>query len=459
MEVEALGVLRPTPRAAVGNVLGWIGSVLVHVGIFVYIQWYASMPPLGFEVQLPAEVEFGIAEGMAVSEPEAPASTPPATAPDPGQAEGDGPSRDAGVGDAGARRPRRDAGPPVDGAVDAASLIARARGPDAGVALASEESGAAAGAGGRAGMGAYAPPGAQLALRLDMARIRRSRLAPDVRDLLRAIPDWQALLEGSGIAPVDDLDRVLIASPNMQRSRLVMAGRYEGDVERVRAAVARMAQARNLDAPWRDVGGIPVAPWRNADATERNIALVGPQQFAITRPEDLPRVLAVAHARAEEQRRAGTTPVSDAEALLSMAEGEVLSFEIEGARAFVRGAARGIPTRMHVGVRELPTGRVAVDADGSFADDTEAQDARDYWDHIREGYARNPFVSLMGLSTPLRNGTIEVTGRRLRFRTEASPQQVRVVLGYLRSALAARRDPTRLPPPGGAQPAPPAPPP
>jgi hypothetical protein len=74
--------------------------------------------------------------------------------------------------------------------------------------------------------GSALPPGAQIAVRVDMQRIRASPIAEDVRGLLAAIPDWKALLDGSGIDPVDDIDRLLLATPNLQRSRVVIAGRY-----------------------------------------------------------------------------------------------------------------------------------------------------------------------------------------------------------------------------------------
>ena len=49
------------------------------------------------------------------------------------------------------------------------------------------------------------PPGAQLALRIDMKRVRESPLGPDVTRFLHGVPDWQLILAGSGIDPVADL--------------------------------------------------------------------------------------------------------------------------------------------------------------------------------------------------------------------------------------------------------------
>ena len=52
------------------------------------------------------------------------------------------------------------------------------------------------------GLAALSPPGAQLALRIDLDGIRGSPLASDVSDLLGGIPDVHALLDGSEIDPV-----------------------------------------------------------------------------------------------------------------------------------------------------------------------------------------------------------------------------------------------------------------
>lgn len=447
-------------------------SVAVHLAILAYVSWYADTPDLGFEITLPAEVEFGLTEGATVQGGMTAAPTP-ATPPggENAAAKSRGQGLDGGIADAsvadasvdaGRRRRRRDAGTtdggvgeggrPVD-ALGVASAIV-----DAGVRDGAAQIAAAGGGPGEAGAGATGsdetrlPAGAQIALRIDMARIRRSPLAPDVRAFLAAIPDWQAVLGGSEIRPVDDLDRVLIASPNMQRSRMLLAGRYEGDVARVRDVVARMAKNRGVDAPWRDLGGensgIQVAPWPNEDETERTIALVGPRHFTITRPEDLPRMLAVARARAErnagEGRQAGEPdPPLGPDALVEMEEGEALSLEIEGARRFVRGRnasdVSGIPTRMHISVREMdpsnPRARVAVEARGWYETPQQASEARELWNQARESYARSPWVALAGMSAPLRSGTIEAEGNVIRFRTQLGPQQLRLVLAYLQGAM------------------------
>lgn len=481
---------RQPPSLPVRFTVGALGSLLVHGAVLALVIGYGTAPSVGFELQLPVDVEFGMSGGMEL--PGASTPAPPAEPPPPPTAAESESAASGGAGDAGAprdggdedagRRRRRDAGidagEVIDGAAeldadtepsDGGMLLATAEGDgdagtDGGEALvAAAEGDGGAGTGSAAGDGtrqtgpglaAYAPPGAQIALRLDLVRLRQSPLAPEVRALLSAIPDWQALLDGSGIEPLDDLERLMIASPNLQRSRLVMSGRYVGDETKVRAAVASMATARGEPARWRREHGFDVARWPNVDATERVIALVGPHSFTITRTEDLPRVIAVARERrreAEREAQAAGTPVPDeADALLSMAPGEVLSIEVEGARAFVRGPTESVPTRVRAAATELATGNVAVDADGYFDSAEQATAARDFWDRMRASYARNALVSLVGLGSALDRATLSAEGDTLHFHTELTPRQIALVLRYGRGMFERPRAPE-----GGAVPLPP----
>jgi hypothetical protein len=276
---------------------------------------------------------------------------------------------------------------------------------------------------------AFLPAGSQIALRLDVLRMRASPLADDIRGVFDAIPEWHALLDGSGIQPLEDLDRVLVASPNLERSRLIIAGRSTRDEAAIREAASRLASAAGSEASWRELDGVTVAAWRNQDPTERLIALVGPRHFVIAREEDIPRVLGVASARAagsgprgvhgpQPGVPEGAEPNDDslqvpqehpADALLSMEAGEGLSLEIEGFRNFARarpGARQSpadvLPIRVRLGLAELPDGGgVSARIRADFEDDERASTAASYWDRVREGYARNVITAVLGLSPVL----------------------------------------------------------
>ena len=436
----------------------WALSLAAHLLVGAYIYWGTTAPDLGFDFALPDEVEFGLTDAVTVS---AGASAPsePEPTPEAAATEGEGPEAaldagvpmpDAGPPDAGPRRRRRDAGPPEgEGEADEGEAEGDEEGEGHGVA--------------------FLPSGSQIALRLDVARVRRSPLADDVRQLLAALPDWQALLGGSDIDPLEDLDRVLIATPNLRRSRLIVAGRATGGVDEIRAAAAALATAAGETISWREQHGVQIARWYNRDETERVIALIGPRHFLICRPVDVPRVLAVALNRADDQAD-GAPAMHPADALLSMQEDEALSLEVEGARNFARARGRSrsplemMPTELRVSLRELPGSQVAVRSSWTFEGEDEASAAASYWDRMRVAYGRNIITAMLGLQGVLQRATVEAEGEHIAGDVDMQVTEMRQLLtlsrGFFQDRARAREQAAAPAPdstaPGPTTPAPPA---
>jgi hypothetical protein len=415
-------------------------SLFLHAGFGILVATIFTAPPLNIEFQLPMDVEFGASEQMALapsvaSPPAAAGSAPESPPAKPGIASDAGPPPEEtpkpkaklkpDTGDAGAEQP--EAAPP--GATDKETRI---------------------------------PAGAQIAVRVDMARIRVSPLAEDVRQLLAAIPDWKALLEGSGIDPIEKLDRFMIATPNLQRSKIVVAGRYLGGEQTVLDAVEKLASAQGASSNWHNQAGVRVANWANPDETLRVIALVGPAHFAICREEDLTRVLAFAATRAQAQSTKRARPAQEppkehpADALLSMEADEGLSVEVEGAEQFVRRAARVVPAKLRLSAVELPGPRVELRGRLMFSDAEKAAAGADFWDNLRTAYSRNALVSMLGLAEPLKQGTIVHEGTEVTLAVGLTLEQTRLILGYLRElvrpAPSASTNVTPVPPPAPTTP-------
>ncbi|HEY2736640.1 MAG TPA: hypothetical protein VGI70_21720, partial [Polyangiales bacterium] len=282
--------------------LGVCASLLLHALGLLLLRGLHALPDVGLDLVRPSEMQFGVIDGQVESPPPsaAPSGPPPlAAAKPPVDAAQSNPSEPAPK----KKQPRK--GPIEPEPLPAAGALA-----------------------------SFAPKGAQIALRLDLDRIRDTALSQDVGSLLSSLPDVRFLLDGSGVDPLTDLSRLFLASPDLQRAHVVMAGRYLGDENVPRAAVDSLARARGEAAAWRQIHGIPVAPWHSADATARVLALIGPRLFAITREEDLGRVLAVARSLA---RRKHLADADATQALVSMGERELLGLSVENARAFVRG--------------------------------------------------------------------------------------------------------------------------
>lgn len=392
-------------------------SVLLHAGLGLYLHQAFTMPALDIEFQLPLDVEFGMTEGVALAPemPDAPVEPPADGASKPDEAVVDAPLDEPKPKD----KPRPERKPKT---ADAGTDEAPEKTPD------------------KAKNSGLLPAGAQITLRVDMLRIRNSPIAEDVRGLLAAIPDWKALLDGSDIDPVSQLDRLMIATPNLQRSNIIVAGRYQGSEEVVHEAVARLAAARGVEAEWRARGGVRVAPWANLDTTPRVIALIGPAHFSISREEDLERVFAVAVARARKSRNPRASAAQDAstpeehpaDALLSMGPDEGISVEVEGVSHFVRRKVRGVPEKLRLSAIERPGPMVELQGELDFADAAAAEDGAQFWRDKRDAYARNALVALLGLSQPLREGSIEATDNRVILRILLGVEQTRLILGYLR---------------------------
>ncbi len=401
------------------------GSLVLHTLMLAYLASKTAQYNFDFELTLPAEVEFGIAEGMTEVLAVGPAVTDLDTDPSSDEAQSAGPADpeeqapEPPANDEAEEKPE-DPTQPIPVGPPAVTGPSRL------------------------------PPGAQLALRIDMERIRNSPLGPDVTAFLMAVPDWQLLLSGSGIDPVEDLDRLLIASPNLERSKLVLAGRHRRGEDFTTASVSQLAKSRGKRAPWKAQLGVRVAPWHNLDSTRRTIAELSPVHFSITRPQDLRRVLALAAAR--ELRNPEEEDVLLAkgpDALLSMGPDEALSVEIEGVPRFVRGNLEAIPERLRVAVRETDADEATVLVLATFASEESAEKAAAYWSRVADFYSEQLVVTLAGFGKTLRLLKLEPSGQRIRFSFTLNADQIRFILSYLEGRLGAAGATSRPPRPSG----------
>jgi hypothetical protein len=433
---------------------GLVASAAVHLAAFAYIASVTAQFDFDFELTLPTEVEFGLTGEMAMAASEPP---PRATgAPDPrwastGNQEGQDPTVDAGVPtDAGLPI---DAGVPMDGGetnIEAATDAGPDAAPDADTGAGDSPDSPAVAAPTLTGPSRI-PPGAQLALRIDMKRVRESPLAPDVTRFLRGVPDWQLILDGSGIDPVADLDRLLVATPNLQRSKLVLAGQHRRDVSFTRKSVKRLARSRGKGVRWKQRYGVATAPWRNLDQTPRTIAILSPHHFSITRPEDLQRVLAMAAARElRDAEKEGLVAARGPDALLSMGPEEAISLEIEGVHRFVMGNIRHIPIRLRLAVRETSPDEATVSVLATYDSAGDAQAASVYWKKVAQFYSQQLIMSLAGFGKTLRRMELTPKEERIEVSFTLNADQIRFILSYAEGRLRGAARPTSQPRPRAA---------
>ncbi len=414
---------------------GLVASLALHLAVFAYVARATASFDFEFSLTLPAEVEFGITEEMAMSgsglhgtDPSKPANAAAGAVPAAGaEPEPPKPALDAGVP---LEREARDAGPdakPSD--MDEERPEAEETGEEADADALPVADSTITGP-------SRIPPGAQLALRIDMRRIRESPLGADVTRFLEEVPDWQLLLAGSGIDPVADLDRLLLATPNLERSKLVLAGKHRRDPGFARQSVRRLAESRGRKLRWQRRFGVPTAPWHNVDRTPRTIALLSPHHFSITRRQDLVRVLALANAReARDSEKEGLLDAQGVDALLSMGPEEAISLEVEGVHRFVIGSTKHVPLRLRVAVRESGPNEASVVARATYGSEQEAQQAAAYWKKVATFYSQQLIMTLAGFGKTLRRMELVVEQERVEVSFELDADQIRFILSYAEGRL------------------------
>ena len=264
---------------------------------------------------------------------------------------------------------------------------------------------------------------------------------------------------------------MLVATPNLQRSSLVVAGRLADRAPAPSVIVEQLITAGGGTVAWEDEDGVPTTDWPNPDATPRRVAIVGDRHFVIARGQDMPRVLAIALARvasADTTDPSAPPPVSPADALVALPEGAAITIEIEGARAYVRQSPCRVPTRLAARADEVD-GMVRVSLHAVFDSEDESAEAAACFDTLRARALGNPIVSFMGFGAPLGELEIQTEGASLEATTRLSYSHIRSALRYAqgmfrRGAPAASpgaaeggAEPTPVPPPSSVAPVPPPP--
>jgi hypothetical protein len=288
------------------------------------------------------------------------------------------------------------------------------------------------------GLGAGGPRGTMIALQADLDVLRTSSLAPEAGTLLELVPGLGRLLSGSGLDPVADFRRVLVATPDFGFARLVASARVRSvGSNGAREALSRAAQSANRGAlAWDRNMGLPVAPWPIRDTTPRIVALVEHDQIAITARDDLERLLRVAAALSgRNQGQATMDRAQGATALLAMYEGEALALSIEGARAFVTGATHAVPVSLRLSLRGLDEFHTDVRAIGLYESPAEAKRALAHAEWLRRAWGAQSRAMGLGLQGAVEQAEITQQGNRVELRGSVTLHQMRFLLALLGQVL------------------------
>ena len=416
-------------------------SALLHAVIF--FSFIEPGPRTTLDLKLPQDVELGLIEPNPGAQGAAPAA-PPAPVPVPKPAlqpvvktakthvaHDDGfVAVDAGVKaqDEPSETAASDSAEPAGSPIPGLGGVGSGAGPGLGF-----------GAGGF-GDGHGGPPGAVIGLHVDLEQVRNNSLILEVRAMLELIPEWERLLNGSGLDALDDFSRVFVATPNLKRSSLVVSARIPGAA--ARSAAERLAQAHGAHAEFHAEGALQVAPWLNSGPTRRSIALAAPDQIVIARPQDVSRVLAVSAALA--QRHARQHDIDRAPApgsLLAMYEGEAAALSVEGVRELVPGGDPGYaPSGLRISLRHIDEYYAALRVYGYYDSSARAEHALPEVEKLRSQLATHSRVNYLGLRTAVDEAKIERTGDTITIDARITLHQVRYLLTFVSMALKPRQE-------------------
>jgi hypothetical protein len=410
-------------------------SVLLHSSLLLALRGRTpeSDPPDFF--QLPDTVEFGVSDATLGPEgaAAAAANTPVQPAPQPKSA-------------AKVRAPKVRAPKPL-AASSAASASDDAAGPHEAEAEGGAENTVAVsglfgtGAGsGLSGAGPGGVGGATIALNVDLERVRNSALLLETQALLDIIPEWQALLAGSGIDAVKDFRRVFVAAPSSDRAALIVSAEHALSTARISSAISSLATERGSQAPFRTEYGVPVAPWHNRGPTERVIALTSDDQLVITRDTDLSRVLSVARALGVARKAQGF-PSQEVDArggLLAMQPDEAVALWVEGLHRYVRNGPGGIPDSVRLSIFRVDQFHTDLAITGTYASTNAAEEARGIMDGLRAELSNHPRVIFLGLKSALDSAEIEQHGTLLRLKVRLTLHQTRYLMAFVKNILRPR---------------------
>lgn len=129
--------------------------------------------------------------------------------------------------------------------------------------------------------GKIAKSGAKIRIKIDTDKVRQHKLGPRIGDVLGRVPQWYDFLGPAKLDPIRDIDRLLIAGPELRDSSGVVAVlRYNVPEPVMEAAIDSLVQRSSGE--W--LTGATRAASARADRAERIFAFFAPQLLAIVPP-------------------------------------------------------------------------------------------------------------------------------------------------------------------------------
>ncbi|HKP62781.1 MAG TPA: hypothetical protein VJV78_38860 [Polyangiales bacterium] len=395
------------------------------------VLWRAELPPADEPLfKLPQNVEFGLvdqAPGPEGAPAPPPAPVKPVHTPKPKLRVA---RAAAPVAEAASVPIAADAGPAAQDTKHEAKPDAEDSAAVSGLGLFPDATGSGTGT---QGDGTGGVRGAILALNVDVERVKNSALLLETGALLEIIPEWQALLAGSGLDAVRDFRRVFVAAPSADRASLVVSAQHALPRGRIDSAVAALAAERGSPAAFHSQAGISVAAWRNRGPTERVIALTAPDQLVITREAELTRVLSVERALSTARKQQGfdAAEVEARGGLLAMQPDEAVALWVEGLSRYISSAVTGVPESVRLSIFRVDQFHTDLRVAGNYRSARAASEALQSMESLRLELSNHPRVIFLGLKSAMDAAQIEQSASTLRLSVRLTLHQTRYLLGFV----------------------------
>ena len=134
------------------------------------------------------------------------------------------------------------------------------------------------------------PENPNVSLLIYQERVRQHPLGSRFAPTLTKLKNWQRFLNGTGLDPVQDVDRMMLAGPQLRdSSRVVAVLRYSAPQARVRAAIDVLVKRSGPRGQWVQAR-VPVAK-AYVDGADRYFVLIAPQILVIVPTDGLEAAL------------------------------------------------------------------------------------------------------------------------------------------------------------------------
>lgn len=275
----------------------------------------------------------------------------------------------------------------------------------------------------------YLPQGTKVVARLDMARVRRSPLAPDISSAIRSTETWQRLAGSSGVDPVQDFDSIVVGGDALYTDRRVVVLRHPHTEAEVRQRILAMAVDRGAPPAWRDVEGLPAVSWpMQRSAVAYSLVITAPNELVLAPDDDLARIATVARDHAS-RREAGTSAVIEPQ-LTDRRASEIATVTL-GVPPPAREGYPEPPQRMTVHVDENAAGDAELAIASEFETEAQATAAHAWLQQQARHYAQQMMVRAIGMNRPIEEARFDLRGTHLDVGTRLSVEELRRLLGVL----------------------------